>query len=165
MKLKIVLAVAVFLSVLLQLSVFSGWSLALFGGPISPQIFVVLAIFLLFGFGDDYVWYFTLFYYFFYDLLARPAFPGLGTFLILLALLAIKLLRGKIIRKSVFSDFLFFVLFSAFYFVLTYREFSLSLVAGQVIINLFMLLAAYPFLYIFYGLLKSKSFSQLSLKV
>lgn len=165
MKLKIVLIIAVFLSVLLQLSVFSGWSVALFGWPVSPQIFAILAVFLLFEFNDEYVWHFTFFYYLFYDLTVRPAFPGISTFLILLTLLAIKLLRGRVFKKSVFSNLLFFILFSAFYFILAHHEFSFPLVISQIIINLVMLLVLYPFLYIVYKLLKSNASSQLSLKI
>lgn len=165
MKLKIVLITAVFLSVLLQLSVFFGWSLVLFGGPVSPQIFVVLAVFLLFEFSDDYVWYFTFFYYLFYDLITRPAFPGLSAFLVLLALLAIKLLRGRIFKKSVFTNLLFFILFSAFYFVVSYHKLPPPLIVSQVLINLVMLIIFYPFLYVVYKFLKSNTTSQLSLKI
>lgn len=165
MKLKIVLIAAVFLSVLLQLSVFSGWSLVLFGGPVSPQIFVVLAVFLLFEFNDDYVWYFIFFYYLFYDLITRPAFPGLSAFLILLVLLAIKLLRRRIFKKTVLTNLLFFILFSVFYFLLGYRKFPLPMIVSQALINLFMLMILYPLLYVVYKFLKSNTHSQLSLKI
>jgi|GEM_PF-4694036 hypothetical protein len=165
MKLRIFYIAAVFLIVLFQISAFSGWSLNLFGEKSSPQIFVIIAIFLLFEFKDTYVWYFAFCYFFFYDLIARPSLPGASLFLILLALVAIKLLRGKVFKKSILSDSLFFILFSVFFRTVVYRELSLSGGINQVITNLLMLTVLYPLLSFTGKLLKSNSPIQMSLRV
>ena len=165
MKSKIILLVLVFLSAILQLSVFSSWSLSIFGRHTSPQIFPVLAIFLLFEFDEEYLWWFTFAYYLVYDLILRPDFPGLAPLLVVAALLVLKYLRRQFFRKSIYSRSLFFVLFSSFYFVLIYGDFQIFLIAVQVLSNLMLLLFFYPILYIFSRALKSGASAQLSLKI
>lgn len=165
MKRTIILIFLVFLAVILQISVFSGWVVPFFGAPAVPRIFVVLCVFLLFELPEAYLFWFAFTYYLFYDLITRPAYPGLQLLLVLAVLLGLGLVKSQFLKRSALSGALVFMLFSVFYFVLIHGPTPILPVLSELLATALLFVLAYPFLFVLAAYLKKNSTAQLDLKL